>query len=494
MSLLMQALKKAEHAKQQQTEPQESATVEEQISPAEPPASNFSLAPLEEAAAAPSALKPATYPVLSAEEEIAVPQERPSKIEPALEIESVAPPQAIALEMAETQVIKPRPQVETVAAPPPAPEPAKPPIMAPAPERAMPPPQPSKAAERSVPGARQTAQAVFASKQPVRSKRVWRIAGISIIVLLCAGFGFGYFYLQNFGNRSNVLAPASPPAATTVATPSPPDPATAGDPKPEPAAAAIQVSIPVPATAAASPASASAAAVSEPRPTVTAAAREPEAKPAAAKPTAKSIEHSGIQIRQTNQSNQVNPVLSSAYQAFIAGDLNTAQQQYQQVLQFDSTNRDALLGLAAIAVTRKQPAQAGALYVKLLELDPNDTDAIAGMTSLQSGNVEQNESRLKKLLAQNPQAGAIHFVLGNLYAQQTRWAEAQQAYFNAYGATPSNADYAFNLAVSLDRLGQSKLAFEYYQRAASVAQSGPVNFSKSAVQTRIKELQGLIEN
>jgi tetratricopeptide (TPR) repeat protein len=88
---------------------------------------------------------------------------------------------------------------------------------------------------------------------------------------------------------------------------------------------------------------------------------------------------------------------------------------------------------------------------------------------------------------QNPQADAVHFALGNLYTQQSRWAEAQQSYFRAYSNAPGNADYVFNLAVSLDHLNQSKLALDYYQRA--LTQPGPTNFDKSSVQTRIKELQ-----
>ena len=45
------------------------------------------------------------------------------------------------------------------------------------------------------------------------------------------------------------------------------------------------------------------------------------------------------------------------------------------------------------------------------------------------------------------------------------WPDAQQAYFRAYSSVPDNADYAFNLAVGLDRLSQRKLALSYYQRA-----------------------------
>lgn len=196
-----------------------------------------------------------------------------------------------------------------------------------------------------------------------------------------------------------------------------------------------------------------------------------------------------IQIRKGNSGNQINPALSSAYQAFLTGDVATAERQYQSVLVQEPHNRDALLGLAALALNQRAADKAGGFYGKLLELDPNDPEAIAGLTSLQQGDPVQSESRLKKALNLHPNAGAILFALGNLYAQQGRWSDAQQNYFRAFTTQPANADYAFNLAVSLDRLNQSKLAKDYYQRALEAGQSGPGNFSRSKVQQRIADLE-----
>ncbi len=89
------------------------------------------------------------------------------------------------------------------------------------------------------------------------------------------------------------------------------------------------------------------------------------------------------------------------------------------------------------------------------------------------------------MLARHPNAGAVLFSLGNLYALEQRWADAQQAYFRAYGNAPANPDYAMNLAVSLDRLGQVRLALEYYRRALMLAETAPANFNAAAVRERI---------
>ena len=82
----------------------------------------------------------------------------------------------------------------------------------------------------------------------------------------------------------------------------------------------------------------------------------------------------------------------------------------------------------------------------------------------------------------------MQFALGNLYARQGRWPEAQQSYFRAFTAAPTNPDYAFNLAVGLDRLNQGRLAQNYYQRALALAQAAPAGFDPNAVRKRLQEL------
>jgi tetratricopeptide (TPR) repeat protein len=99
-----------------------------------------------------------------------------------------------------------------------------------------------------------------------------------------------------------------------------------------------------------------------------------------------------------------------------------------------------------------------------------------------------SESRLKTLIANQPDVSQLHFSLGNQYAQQSRWSEAQSAYFKAYSLDPENADFAFNLAVSLDQLRQKKPALEYYQRALSLTAKRPASFDSAQARTRVQEL------
>ena len=197
-----------------------------------------------------------------------------------------------------------------------------------------------------------------------------------------------------------------------------------------------------------------------------------------------------VRISRSTNAAIVNPSIQSGYAAFQSGDLATARQQYQLALGQDPTSRDALLGLAAVALREQQGQQAAATYTRLLELDAGDPDALAGLVSLGAGDMQHSESRLKELLRRKPEVGSVHFALGNLYAKQARWNEAQQSFFRAYTSTPSNPDYAFNLAVGLDRLNQPRLAASYYQRALLLVQTVPASFDRTAAERRLQELGG----
>lgn len=197
---------------------------------------------------------------------------------------------------------------------------------------------------------------------------------------------------------------------------------------------------------------------------------------------------SDVHIVRNNVSPQVSPTLQNAWSAYQAGDLAAARQQYDMALLQEPNNRDALLGSAAVAIKERNGQQAASNYVRLLELNPNDPEALSALVALRPGDLAQAETKLKGILRTTPESGPVLFTLGNLYAKQGRWSEAQQAYFRAFSATPTNPDYAFNLAIGLDRLNQGRLAQDYYQKALNLAQSAPAGFDPNAVRRRLAEL------
>jgi tetratricopeptide (TPR) repeat protein len=196
-----------------------------------------------------------------------------------------------------------------------------------------------------------------------------------------------------------------------------------------------------------------------------------------------------IRIARTAREDPVQQRVQRGYRAFRDGDLDTAAREYRAALERDTRNRDALLGLGAMAVAGGETARAEAVYLRLLALNPKDRVALAALTALQSAaDPVRTESRLKLLLEEDPEAAYLHFALGNAYARQARWPEAQQAYFNAYRVDGENGDYAFNLAVSLDQMGQRKAALDYYRRALDLAAGRQVGFDPAAAQRRVERL------
>ena len=207
-------------------------------------------------------------------------------------------------------------------------------------------------------------------------------------------------------------------------------------------------------------------------------------------PPLRRIEPAETEIRANRPAPQVHPRVNSAYAAYLAGDLGKARTEYQDALREEPSNRDALLGLAALDVRAGRLEAAETAYLRLLHTDPRDAHAQAALLSLRGGRVDPvaAESRVKSMLADNPGAHVLNFTLGNQFAQQGRWAEAQQEYFKAFASEPDNADFAYNLAVSLDHLRQPRLALEYYKRALSLAKGRGASFDVVAAETRAAQL------
>jgi tetratricopeptide (TPR) repeat protein len=126
-------------------------------------------------------------------------------------------------------------------------------------------------------------------------------------------------------------------------------------------------------------------------------------------------------------------------------------------------------------------------------LEPKNPVAQAALVSLTAqADPLAGESRFKSMLAQQPEAAYLHAALGNIYADQNQWIPAQQSYFQAFRYDPTNAQYAFNLAVSLDQLGKSALALEHYQRALELlSRRDAASLDRAGIETRIAQLRAV---
>ena len=196
-----------------------------------------------------------------------------------------------------------------------------------------------------------------------------------------------------------------------------------------------------------------------------------------------------IRIVRGTTTNPVFPKLSEAFAAFQAADFARAEALYREVRAADPGNVDALLGLGALAARGQRTEEAREFYQAVLLAEPRNTAAISAMSTLPAAGARNlDESTLKSLLRDQPGAANLHFALGLQYVAQGRWPDAQMAFFDAVRNEPANADYAYNLAVSLDQLGQSAPATAYYQRALELATASSL-FSTAAAVERLGTLR-----
>jgi len=340
--------------------------------------------------------------------------------------------------------------------------------------------------------------------------------GAAILVAFIYG-GYVYIQVSNPGLLRSTPAPMTAPLASAPAAPAPPA---------SPSETAAKISG-MPANTAATTAVTAGSALSmfddskttaQPGPVATAPARAATTRPRRSAKAAQatvasedaivSLDDSPVEtvVIKTNQAKgisvrrqpatlvPVDPTLMQAYEALQQGDLALARNLYQQVLLAEPRSIDALLGLGAIAWKEGRIEEAGQRYQRVLELEPRNPYAQAGLIAIIGGaDPQASESRLKQLIAREPSA-FLYFTLGNLYADQGQWPGAQQAYFQAYQLQPDNSDYAFNLAVGLEHIGQIRPALDYYRKALDLSfRKGRANFDQNLVIQRVGQLSARVE-
>jgi tetratricopeptide (TPR) repeat protein len=351
------------------------------------------------------------------------------------------------------------------------------------------------------------AQTVFRAGERPRSGRLLTLAAAIAIFVVLGTAGLGVYYaginptprvmpspevargvekmaplppLPTPPAMTDTAAPANnvvPDAPVSSATDQRVDPTSAERPAaPEQAAPALDA---VPALAKREPRAANRALLNQ---------RTRAALPGASPPTDEEINSGEVRISRSHTSNNIDASISQAYAAFQNGDFVAAARLYETARIADPGRRDTLLGLAAVALKRGDLPRAYDYYAQVLKAQPRDPVASAALFSLTEADGESGAARLRLLLDAQGDAPYIHAALGSWYARRARWADAQQAYFDAARLDSSNPDYSFNLAVSLEHMGQASTALGYYQKSLSLRAQHGAGFDVTTAQDRIRAL------
>ncbi len=186
------------------------------------------------------------------------------------------------------------------------------------------------------------------------------------------------------------------------------------------------------------------------------------------------VENSGLRVASSDNATggvsggELTELIVNGYNAYIEGDYRSAEKWYDKAMHLDPYSRDANLGVAAIASLQGHNRLAENRYRHLLSLNPDDKTAFSALLLLASADNSIEHELLALIEQQARDRAGLYAVLGHFYSQQRRWSESSDAYrkslaFNSAGMI--NADDLFNLAVSLDNLGQTGPAATYYQQA-----------------------------
>ncbi|OYT92844.1 MAG: hypothetical protein CFE43_06075 [Burkholderiales bacterium PBB3] len=343
---------------------------------------------------------------------------------------------------------------------------------------------------------------VFETRRPP-NRRAMVLAGIAgALGLAFASFLFGVWgdpeKLLGLSSVSSV-APAAPATAVQQAPAPAPSPVAVA---PELVAATAQVPIPVPAPGVGGvvplPQAAASAAVPMPLPTAAMAptAATPPKKPPnppATEPVLRATPTTPVfAARARSQS-----ALEVGYAALQAGRFDDASRAYAAALEANSSEPDALLGLAYIAHTKGQRDEAQSYYRRVLRHDPGNSVANAGLVALESGSsgaangVSQGE-RAKELAARQPESAAVQALAASALVQEGALPDAALAFARAQALEPANPLHAYNLAVALDKLGNYAQAATQYEKAlrVSAAASVPLGAPQaSAARVRAAQLR-----
>jgi len=332
----------------------------------------------------------------------------------------------------------------------------------------------------------QAAQALFDAKQPSGEARrgrsmLWVTLGV-IAVVVASAAAYVWYQIQVLTGPPAAVAtrrPPPPPLQTSSGSPPPVTPLLPETPR-TPATVTVMPE-PVPPVAPRTPVATAPAQPTPPEDPVTRLLREAPPAPRDAPP---------LKLARTLDKPRISPDVATGYTALRRGDLAQARTHYENALTADPRSLDARLGMATIEAKSGNRSLAAAHYRRVLEADPRNATALAGLAALAEGAASPDgvEAQLREDVGRFPDSGALHFALGSHFAGQARWGEAQSAFYEAYRLQPASADIAYNLAVSLDHMGQQRLAADFYRRAIEGARAQATQFDPATAQRRLAEI------
>ncbi len=167
---------------------------------------------------------------------------------------------------------------------------------------------------------------------------------------------------------------------------------------------------------------------------------------------------------------RVATLLADGHTAFDTGDLQRAEQCFVDVVSMDPKSIDAYLGLADVAVERKDYANAreALQFVLKLQQDSDVAYARLGKVASSEGNLEEAKVDLLKSVSLNAAAASTHADLAEIELNMGHVDLAQKALEEAIRLEPANPKYLdalLDFAIAQKRKPLAKQVLERLREA-----------------------------
>lgn len=183
-------------------------------------------------------------------------------------------------------------------------------------------------------------------------------------------------------------------------------------------------------------------------------------------------------------------LLEKAYKATSLGGMEAAIVIYKKVLTRDPNNVNALFALGSIYQNLHQFKEAKAMYSKVLTIDPNDNNTINNYLALMVQESPTNAlAHLRELEKANPDFSPVKAQIGMVYAKLGDYDMAEMYMRRAISLSPEVLNYRYNLAVMLDKSGNTYSALQAYKQLIDVGSKDLPSDVISNIRLRIDVLQ-----
>jgi tetratricopeptide (TPR) repeat protein len=163
----------------------------------------------------------------------------------------------------------------------------------------------------------------------------------------------------------------------------------------------------------------------------------------------------------------ISETLALAFQHHQAGNLDVAEQLYQQIVQADPGQADAVHLLGTIAYRKGRFEQAVVLIGRALRLKPGAADyhTNIGLAYEASGQMDEAVRHYQQAAQIQPNSPEAHTFLGHAMLRQQRWERAMASYRHVLDVRPDWAPAHNGLGLAWEQQGQLDEAIRCFQQA-----------------------------